>query len=167
MPWTIQKPIVVPFDFSAHSIEAVRRAVEMAESPQQVHALHVLPFLIPTEPGVVWGTVDDESRIQHALQHMAEALPKDKYGSIVLDVRLGDPGQVVSDRAEELNAELVIVGSHGRTGLTRVILGSVAERVTRLAHCPVLVIKLAAVPEEAAGHGKKSVPLKSAKTAPV
>ena len=169
MTWTISKPIVVPFDFSTHSTEAVKRAVQIAEDPRQVHVLHVLPFLIPTEPGVVWGTVDDESRIRHALEHMSEALPQDKYGSISLDVRLGDPGQVVADRAEELGAELVIVGSHGRTGLSRVILGSVAERVTRLAHCPVLVVKLTPVPEEAAKAtaGQRAAPQASVKTAPV
>ncbi|RMF43280.1 MAG: universal stress protein [Planctomycetota bacterium] len=142
MAWQIKNPILVPFDFSEHAMAAMEKAVEIADDPSQVHALHVLPFLVPSEPGVVWGTVDDASRIEHAIAAMAEALPEAKFGKICLDVRLGDPGKVAAQRAEELHAELVIVGSHGRTGLSRMVLGSVAERVTRLAHCPVLVIKL-------------------------
>lgn len=151
MAWTIKKPILVPFDFSEHSVEAVNQAIRLAEDAIQIHVLHVLPFMIPTEPGVVWGTVDDESRIKHAIEAMIQALPESKLGKLCLDVRLGDPGNVIAQRAEELGAELVIVGSHGRTGLTRLVLGSVAERVTRLAHCPVLIVKL---PVEAAAVGE-------------
>jgi nucleotide-binding universal stress UspA family protein len=142
MAWTIKRPVVVPFDFSAHGTAALKKAVNLVETSDQIHALHVLPFMIPTEPGVVWATVDDASRIQHALENMAEAIPEQEYGKVCLDVRLGDPGQVIADRAEELNAELIVIGSHGRTGLTRLVLGSVAERVTRLSHCPVLVVKI-------------------------
>ncbi len=142
MPWQIKNPILVPFDFSEHAMAAVETAVKIAEDPTQVHALHVLPFLVPSEPGVVWGTVDDASRIKHAIAAMAEALPESTFGKICLDVRLGDPGKVAAQRADELQAELVVVGSHGRTGLSRMLLGSVAERVTRMAHCPVLVVKL-------------------------
>ncbi len=142
MPWSITKPIVVPFDFSEHAMEAVNKALQLAESAEQIHILHVLPFMIPTEPGVVWATVDDASRISHALESLRTALPAGKYGSLQLDVRVGDPGQIVADRADELQAELVVVGSHGRTGLSRLVLGSVAERVTRLAHCAVIVVKL-------------------------
>lgn len=142
MPWQIDHPVVVPFDFSEHSEVALQRATLLAHKPDDVHVLHVLPFLIPAEPGVVWATVDDAHRIQHALENLHEAVSKLGLGNVELEVRLGDPGQVTCERAEELKAELIVVGSHGRTGLTRMLLGSVAERVVRLAHCPVLVVKL-------------------------
>lgn len=142
MTWQVTHPVVVPFDFSEHAMAALRKAVAIVENPQQIHVLHVLPYLIPAEPGVVWATIDDSSRIQHALENMAVAIPEKEFGKVCLDVRMGDPGHVASERAEELGADLIIVGSHGRTGLTRLVLGSVAERVTRLAHCPVLVVKL-------------------------
>ncbi|MCA9192846.1 MAG: universal stress protein [Planctomycetales bacterium] len=141
MSWNITKAVVVPYDFSKHADEALKKAVGIVEDRQQIHALHVLPFMIPTEPGVVWATIDDQQRMEHALANMQEKLAEIGLGDIQTDVRFGDPGQVVSDRAEELGAELIVIGSHGRTGLTRFVLGSVAERVTRLAHCPVLVIK--------------------------
>jgi nucleotide-binding universal stress UspA family protein len=142
MSWLVDKPVVVPFDFSEHSELALKRALSLVEKPEQLHVLHVLPFLIPTEPGVVWATIDDAHRIQHALETLKEAVDKLSVTGAELEVRLGDPGQVACDRAEELGAELIVVGSHGRTGLTRMLLGSVAERVVRLAHCQVLVVKV-------------------------
>ncbi len=99
-------------------------------------------FITPTEPGVVWGTIDDEERLKHAVESMHQQLPESQFGKLHIEVRFGDPGTVVADRAKELNAELVVIGSHGRSGLARLMLGSVAERVTRFAPCPVLVIKL-------------------------
>ena len=142
MPWTICKPIVVPFDFSEYAMEAVKKAIELASDTNLVHCLHVLPFITPTEPGVVWGMVDDEERLKHALESMHEQLPERDFGKLQVDVRFGDPGSVVADRAKELGADLIVIGSHGRSGLARLMLGSVAERVTRLASCPVLVVKL-------------------------
>jgi nucleotide-binding universal stress UspA family protein len=144
MSWSIGSPVVVPFDFSEHSIAALKRARSLVGSASQIHALHVLPFLIPTEPEVVWATVDDAHRIQHALENLRDAVVASGIGDAQLDVRLGDPGQIAADLAEELGAELIVIGSHGRTGLSRMFLGSVAERVVRLAHCPVLVEKLPA-----------------------
>ncbi len=148
MVWSILKPVVVPYDFSDYAKAALRKAESLVDDPSQIHVIHVLPFMIPTEPGVVWATVDDKDRIRHATQAMSDELSVEEFGHLHLEVRLGDPGQVVSELAEELTAEMIVLGSHGRTGLTRMVLGSVAERVTRLAHCPVLVVKLpiAAVP---------------------
>lgn len=142
MSWLVDKPVVVPFDFSEHSELALKRALSLVEKSDQLHVLHVLPFLIPTEPGVVWATIDDAHRIQHALETLKEAVDKLSVTGAELEVWLGDPGQIACDRAEELGAELIVVGSHGRTGLTRMLLGSVAERVVRLAHCQVLVVKV-------------------------
>lgn len=142
MSWLVDKPVVVPFDFSEHSEVALRRTLTLVARSEQIHVLHVLPFLIPAEPGVVWATVDDAHRVQHALENLRDAVGHMNIGNVELEVRLGDPGQIACDRAEELGAELIVVGSHGRTGLTRMLLGSVAERVVRLAHCQVLVVKM-------------------------
>ncbi len=149
MSWNIERPIVVPFDFSEHAMQAVRKATELVSDSHQIHCMHVLPFITPTEPGVVWGAIDDEERLKHALESMHLQLPESQFGRLQVEVRFGDPGTVVSDRAQELNAELIVIGSHGRSGLARWMLGSVAERVVRLAHCPVLVVKLEPKPVEA------------------
>ncbi len=52
MSWLVDKPVVVPFDFSEHSELALKRALSLVEKSDQLHVLHVLPFLIPTEPGL-------------------------------------------------------------------------------------------------------------------
>lgn len=145
MSWIIRKPIVVPFDFSDHSQAALKRALAMTDDATNIYVLHVLPYLVPAEPGVVWASVDDAERVNHALEGLRKRLAGSMFENLKLEIRIGDPGQVVADRAAELGAELIVVGSHGRTGISHFFLGSVAERVARLAHCPVLVEKLSTV----------------------
>ena len=61
---------------------------------------------------------------------------------MIREVLVGDPGTVCADRAASLKAELIVIPSHGRSGVSRLLLGSVTERIVRLAPCPVLVLKL-------------------------
>lgn len=65
----------------------------------------------------------------------------------IVTLRRDDPGAGIAEQAKAIGADLIIVGSHGRTGLKRVLLGSVAERVVRLAPCPVLVVRSAEAAE--------------------
>lgn len=141
MRWFQEKTMVVPFDFCDLSEEAVQLALQLAPEATSVHIVHVIPPLVVTEPGVIWGTIDDRSRVEHAKEAMAKRLDPLGAGNCTVEVRIGDPGTEVCEYAEEVGAGLILVGSHGRTGLSRVFLGSVAERVTRHAHCPVLVVK--------------------------
>lgn len=133
--------VVVPVDFSDQSFAAVDVALEIAKQPADVCLVHVLPELIATEPGVVWNMVDDATRKTHVLDALKEKLADAPYDGVEMRVEIGDPGRKITEVAEELSADLVVVPSHGRTGLTRLLLGSVAERVVRLAHCPVLVLR--------------------------
>ena len=64
-----------------------------------------------------------------------------KYTPVQIDILFGDPGYRIAEHAQRLGAELIVTPSHGRTGLERILLGSVAERVIRLSHCPVLVLR--------------------------
>jgi universal stress protein A len=141
MTWQPKK-ILVPFDFSLHSRAAVRQAIEMAESPGDVHVLNVIPFMTPTEPGVGWLMMDDLKRLEQTTKALEDDLSVDEYGNLNFEVKIGDPGAVVADRAVALGVDVVVVGSHGRTGLGRLLLGSVAEDVLRQCGCPVLVVKL-------------------------
>ncbi len=116
-------------------------ALELVESPSQVHVIHVLPILTATEPGVIWDTVDDASRKEHAEQALHQRLAGQRYAGIDIVVAIGNPGEEITGFAESGQAELIVMPSHGRTGISRLLIGSVAERVMRLAHCPVLVLK--------------------------
>lgn len=158
MSWSIRKPVVVPFDFSDHSKSALKRALEIADDAKNVHVVHVLPYLVPAEPGVVWASVDDSERMDHALESMRKALLTPEFANVKLEVRIGDPGQVAVNRATELGAELIVIGSHGRTGISRLFLGSVAERVVRLAHCPVLVEKISVLAQKSTVPSEKKQP---------
>ena len=141
MSWFHKRKIVVPIDFSDESFNAFETAMEIAEQPSAVHVIHVLPDLSPAEPGVVWGEINNENRARHATEALRERLPDDSSSDVQIEIEFGDPGYRIADRAKQLEADLVVMPSHGRGGLKRLLIGSVAERVARLAHCPVLILR--------------------------
>ncbi|MEQ8786870.1 MAG: universal stress protein [Pirellulaceae bacterium] len=141
MNWLPKKSVVVPVDFSEESLAALDVALQMVDRPQQLHVIHVLPELNVAEPGVIWDSIDDKSRCQHADDALREKLSDPKYVGLNLHSVVGDAGHKIADYAAECKAELIVLPSHGRTGLKRLLIGSVAERVVRLSHCPVLVLR--------------------------
>lgn len=141
MPWFPKHKVLVPIDFSEHSFRALDAARDMVESPSQLYVIHVLPEILVTEPGVIWGEVDDASRTQHVEEALREKTADPRYAGVHIAVRIGDRGQRIVDYAAENGMELIVMPSHGRTGLKHLLIGSVAERVVRLAHCPVLVLR--------------------------
>jgi nucleotide-binding universal stress UspA family protein len=143
MTWTIEKTILVPFDFSEPSHAAIDKALEIAAQSSQVHVLHVLPPFVPLAPeGIPIEWSDDRLRIEQAQKHLEKELEDRRYQGVVCEVLIGDPGTECADRAERLNADLIVVPSHGKSGLTRFLLGSVTERIVRLSKRPVLVLKI-------------------------
>ncbi len=141
MSWLPKKTVVVPCDFSDESIGAVDAALEMVDSPSGLHVIHVLPEMSVGEPGIVWGTVDDDSRREHVLDALRKSFGDGKYADLDYVATIGDAGHEIVDFAKSLNAELIVMPSHGRRGMARMLLGSVAERVLRMSHCPVLVLR--------------------------
>lgn len=135
------KTIVAPVDFSDDSLAAVGTAVDIASSPSDVHVVHVIPQLNIAEAGVIWQEIDDSTRRQHAAETLRGQLSDKKYAQAHIHVEVGDPGHCVANFAERISADLIVMPSHGRTGLAHMLLGSVAERVVRLSHCPVLVLR--------------------------
>jgi nucleotide-binding universal stress UspA family protein len=141
MNWFAKKKVLVPVDFSDESFAAVDSALELVKSTGDLTVVYILQDLSPMEPGEIWHTVDPESRMQHAVKALRERLADEKYKGIHFDVAIGDPGHEITKIAEREETELIVLPSHGRTGLKRMLIGSVAERVVRLAHCPVLVLR--------------------------
>ncbi|MFM8572426.1 MAG: universal stress protein [Pirellula sp.] len=144
MTWSISKAVLVPYDFSMHSREAVDKALSIADSPSQVHILHVLPTFIPLAPeGFPVEAIDDQVRMEYTQKSLNEEFADPKYSQCPKEVMIGDPGMTCVERAKTIGADLIVIPSHGRSGITRLVLGSVAERVVRFSHVPVLVIKIA------------------------
>jgi nucleotide-binding universal stress UspA family protein len=134
------KPIVVPVDLSEASNWALDYARELADDPEQITALHVGVPYTPVEPPYMY-LVDEASRKNELEESVHKHYADAKYAGIRVEVRYGDPGEEIADFARELGAGLIVMPSHGRTGLSHLLVGSVAERVVRFASCPVLVLR--------------------------
>lgn len=145
---SIQK-ILVPYDFSQHSEHALDWAIGLAEKWQArlalIHVIHILPPVVDIA-GDVYEHVE-QAQLAAAQKHLEAVGTKKTHGTPVIlgsHVRRGVPFQAICDEAAAHKADLIVMGSHGRTGLSHVFIGSVAERVIRHAPCPVLVTKLPA-----------------------
>lgn len=131
---------VVPIDFSDLSYSALDRAIEIA-GQGEVHVIHVLTELSTMEPGNLYGTVTDDERIHSTVEYLKKKLSDAKYASVKVHAVVGDAGREITAFAEREGADLIVIPSHGYGFLKHLLLGSVAERVVRLAHCPVLVLR--------------------------
>jgi nucleotide-binding universal stress UspA family protein len=144
MAWEITDTIVVPIDFSGMSVDAVKKAGEIAANQSQIHVIHVVPRLDQIAPGSPGhGLPTDEDRREAVIQHFQEFLNKHGYHgvhSVVLD---GEPESAIAEYVAKINAQLVVIPSHGYGGFKRLLLGSVAENVVRSVECPVLVLRRA------------------------
>jgi nucleotide-binding universal stress UspA family protein len=136
------KPVVVPTDFSDESLKAIGRALDLVSDRTLVKVLHVSPIPAGGEFGSVWASITSEDIVRGANEQFAKAVAgQPALKGIDFKALIGDPGLVVTDYAKEIGAELIVIPSHGRTGIARLLLGSVAERVIRYASCPVLVLR--------------------------
>jgi nucleotide-binding universal stress UspA family protein len=135
---------LVPLDFSRGSEKALDHALKLArERPAKVMALHVVPaeLLYPPTGGTFdfYGLMERDARENfRKLAKRKRLRPKDC--ELVL-ARGTDFADIIARQAKKLRASMIIMGSHGRTGLRRLLLGSVAERTLRYADCPVLIVK--------------------------
>ena len=150
-PWP-PKRILVPVDFGEPSVTALRYAVEMARTTgAAITALHV-GAPIPPIYGPLPELTGVQAEIWTDMLGQREALLKKELEALVAPLRSstvtievswaeGEPADAIGAAALDLSADLVIMGSHGRTGLRRALLGSVAERTAR--HCtrPVLILR--------------------------
>jgi nucleotide-binding universal stress UspA family protein len=139
--------ILVPVDFEAPSNHALEYAKDLARQFQaSLELLHVVsvPYILPVtdggllqlSPEVIDGVVKDaNARLANAIGSTGET-----SGSRAT-VRTGDPRAQIVDFAREEGADLIVMGTRGRTGATHLIFGSVAEHVVRSAPCPVLTVR--------------------------
>ena len=141
MTWLANERVVVPIDFSEQSLAAVKTAAEWVDGVDQLRLIHADLELSAAEPGVIWQGATDQSRHEAAIKALHKQLSEPKFADVDFTIAFGDAGRKIVDFARDIGADLIVMPSHGRTGMTRLLLSSVAERVTRLAHCPVMVLK--------------------------
>jgi len=137
------RSILHPTDFSAHSEAALRVARSLARAHE---ARLVLVHVVPPEvmPAAVSEALVDLAIGREGLreaQDRVEGGDEDLKSPVESQLRRGDPAAEILDVAAGLQSDLVVMGSHGRTGLSRILIGSVAESVLRGAACPVLMVK--------------------------
>ena len=133
--------VVVPVDMSAESLAAVDVALQIADSPSRIHVLRVLREPHSSYPDALVEAIDHSKWRNGAIEELQASLADEKYADVKLCVEFGDPGHRIAEHAEAIRAQLIVLPSHGRRGIKRLLVGSVAERVTRLSHCPVLVLR--------------------------
>jgi nucleotide-binding universal stress UspA family protein len=148
------KTILVPVDFSECSLAALAEARALASAfNASLHLLHIVsePFhktwiyYTPAAEVVdLLKAAEAEARTRLVLHEKANDIAS---GRVVVATAWGDPGEEILRYAAANHVDLIVCGTHGRKGWNRFMLGSVAERVVRLAGCPVLTVRL---PEAAA-----------------
>jgi nucleotide-binding universal stress UspA family protein len=163
-----EKPyvIVVGTDYSPASDLALERGFELAaaQSQAEVHVVNVVRLYgeqalidLPGEPtGFSSVSLADARRQLERYVEQRQASFRAQYAEpratsgwrVVSHLRLEAQAEEIAQIAADLEADLVVVGTHGRRGIARLLLGSVAEAVVRLAPCPVLVVRPKALPDE-------------------
>ncbi|MGB3296035.1 MAG: universal stress protein [Phormidesmis sp.] len=141
MSWLKKKSVLIPIDFSDLSYGVIAPAKEYIEDISALKLIHVLSALHPADPAALWNTLSDDDRKQKVQDFLLKKLDELGYAGAQVIVATGDPATKIADCAEEMETDLIVMPSHSNQGLSRFLLGSVAERVVRLAHCPVLIIK--------------------------
>ena len=143
----VEKPrrLLVPVDFSDASVRALRHAAGLAaESGGSLTIIHVVPI----DYGWLGIGREDSGGLDRSLQRqsadrlraLADAEIREDV-QVDLEVRVGRPAEEIVAAAAESNCDLIVLSTHGRTGLDRYLIGSVANRVMRLAPCPVFLLR--------------------------
>jgi nucleotide-binding universal stress UspA family protein len=142
--------IVVGVDFTRIGDHALRHAMQLArmtptselhvtcviESAREVHDMAKLDAL-SAELQQKLADLRERVEFECAPEHAHDAFAQD----IVFHVRIGDPAEALHQVAVDVEADLIVVGTHGRTGMEKLLLGSVAEKLVKIAHLPVLIAR--------------------------
>lgn len=141
----LPKKLLVPTDFGTGSDHALAYAVELAKAfGAEITIMHAYELpLVGFPDGALVATPDLASRISEgAAIGLAKTIEPFAKSGVVMSTLLkqGPTWRSVIDTASEIEAGMIVMGTHGRHGLPRALLGSVAEKVVRAAHCPVLTV---------------------------
>jgi nucleotide-binding universal stress UspA family protein len=128
--------ILVPIDFSRGSMAALKHAVALSrEGKGALLLVHVIPWAQPQ----YFRTL--EKQAEAAFRRLAQRFNLNPGQCRTLVMSEADVARAIAESARKFRASMIVMGSHGRTGLQRLMLGSVAERTLRYTDCPVLVVR--------------------------
>lgn len=142
---SVQNPkILVPLDFSKCSEYALEYAKALVKP---LHgSLHLIHVIEPPMASIEWGYAFEQEAIansqkfaEDSMQQEAEDLRKQGITAIT-EIISGTPYYAIARYAEEQKIDLIIISTHGRRGVERLLMGSTTERVLRMSHCPVLSV---------------------------
>jgi nucleotide-binding universal stress UspA family protein len=150
------RKIVVGVDNTETGARALTKALETAAvgARTEVHAIRVLEPVSDPLIGIPLASTTEEladlkEKLQNAIQKMITADGALKVAAVVAHVTIGAPARAIVTLAAQIDADLIVVGTHGRRGIRRAILGSVAEEVVRTAGCPVFAVRPKDHPQDA------------------
>jgi nucleotide-binding universal stress UspA family protein len=141
------RQILVAVDFSDVSANAFRTAADLATKLNAklkvVHAVPMQAASLPMEGGAVYIEDLQTKQVDEARERLVAFVRQHSRGGAGVEqcIRSGDPTTEINRAAEELHADLIVVGTHGRSGLRHLLMGSVAESVLREALVPVLCVR--------------------------
>jgi universal stress protein A len=143
------KIILVPTDFSEHSDKAIRQAADIAEqNDAKVVLLHVVDKVQQcavdyciSEEAMTKAQTDGAGEATRRMHEEVQKLLQSRKIDVTFGVKVGVPFAEILQQQIDRKADLIVIGSHGRTGIKRALLGSVAEKVAREANCPVLLVR--------------------------
>lgn len=135
--------ILVPTDGSVGTAHVALQAIDLAEQyGATVHVLHVVDESLRSQFGELTGLGEElEARGQQAVERI-ERMARTHGVAVETALEEGDPATTISTYADDAGADLIVMGTHGRSGVRRRLIGSVTDRVVREAPCPVLTVGL-------------------------
>ena len=136
------KTILHPTDFSPNSIYAM----DLARALARDYGATLVLLHVRTIPSVAYGDfgtvpLEPAETVEAVKGRLRQLLPTDYSGPVDFHVRDGNPAAEILSLAQESHCDLIVIGTHGRTGVGRLLMGSVAEQLVRKAPCPVLTVK--------------------------
>ncbi len=146
--------ILAAIDFSEISHEVIRKSSQIAKlCNSQLFLMNVVEKEIPIliSEGIVVPSIDLDTfekmyqklseKSKEKLEAMAKEIEKEYGISPEIIVDMGEPFDLILEKAENLKVDLIVVGSHGKKGIERLLIGSVSEKIARKAKCSVLIIR--------------------------
>lgn len=139
--------ILCPYDFSEHANEALLYAIKLADADTLILLINAIQLPNTIDPyGFVYYQIDSDELKKSTQESMAKKIAelKSDYPTLKFESKIeleNDPATYICDIQVKENFDLIVIGSHGRKGLGRILLGSIAESVMRETNCPVVVVK--------------------------